>query len=190
MRHDADVAVHTAAFEDWPLPAAAFDLVMGAASLHWVHPAVRWRKTAAALAPGGSVATFDTWHVAGGDDAAFAEMQRCYEWFLPGTPPGLRLPDAADVPDARADEAEASGLFAAAQRRRYAWECVYDREAYLRLLCTYSRGRALEPESRAAFLACIAEVIDRLPGARVRKVHLTQLMVAQRRARTVDHDDP
>jgi hypothetical protein len=37
-------------------------------------------------------------------------VQDCYERFMPGTPPGLRLPTAADVPSERA-ALEAGGHF-------------------------------------------------------------------------------
>src|SRR5919108_4449878 len=36
-----EVQVVTAAFEDWPLPAEPFDVVLAATSFHWIDPAVR-----------------------------------------------------------------------------------------------------------------------------------------------------
>src|ERR1700732_757938 len=35
------VQVVVAAFEDWPLPAQAFDVVVSATAFHWLHPAIR-----------------------------------------------------------------------------------------------------------------------------------------------------
>jgi SAM-dependent methyltransferase len=92
------VEVVHAAFEEWPLPPAPFDAVVAATAFHWLDPEVRLDKIAAALRPGGALALIATHHVAGGDRAFFAEVQRCYETWMPGTPRGLALPDAADVP--------------------------------------------------------------------------------------------
>jgi protein-L-isoaspartate O-methyltransferase len=61
---EARVVVTT--FEDWQLPPEPFDLVVAATSFHWVDPAVRVRKSADALRPGGSLAVISTHHVAGG----------------------------------------------------------------------------------------------------------------------------
>jgi SAM-dependent methyltransferase len=89
----------TAAFEDWPLPAEPFDLVLAATAWHWLDPAVRARKAAAALRPGGALATIATHHIAEGTAGFFVDVQACYERWDPETPPGLRLPRAADVPE-------------------------------------------------------------------------------------------
>jgi SAM-dependent methyltransferase len=69
------VEVVTAAFEDWPLPPAPFDLVLAATAFHWIDPSVRVGKVADALRPGGSLATVTTHHVAGGDESFFAQAQ-------------------------------------------------------------------------------------------------------------------
>ncbi|HEX4110142.1 MAG TPA: class I SAM-dependent methyltransferase [Solirubrobacteraceae bacterium] len=45
-----------ARFEDASLPPTPFPAVFCAAALHWIDPAVGWRKVAAALAPGGRFA--------------------------------------------------------------------------------------------------------------------------------------
>ena len=82
------VEVVTAAFEDWPLPAEPFDMVLAATAFHWIDPAVRVVKAADALRPGGVLATVSTHHVAGGDESFFAEAQACYERWDPETPPG------------------------------------------------------------------------------------------------------
>jgi SAM-dependent methyltransferase len=79
------VEVVTAAFEDWPLPPEPFDLVLSATAFHWIDPAVRVRKAADALRPGGSLATIATHHVAGGDEQFFVQAQACYERWDPET---------------------------------------------------------------------------------------------------------
>src|ERR671931_489519 len=98
------VQVVTAAFEDWPLPAEPFDVVLAATAFHWIDPRVRVAKAADALRPGGALATIATHHVAGGDEGFFVEVQDCYErWDLDTPPGGVRLPTAAEVPAASAE---------------------------------------------------------------------------------------
>jgi hypothetical protein len=106
-------------------------------------------------------------------------VQDCYERFMPGTSPGLRLPSAADVPSERA-ALEAGGHFEGAIARRYEREMEYTTAEYLDLLCTYSNHRALAPDARAALLDCIAHLIDGRHGGRIAKRYLNELVVAYR----------
>ncbi|WUH99669.1 class I SAM-dependent methyltransferase [Spirillospora sp. NBC_00431] len=173
------VEVVTSAFEDWPLPEDPFDAVVSATAFGWIDPAVRVTKAADALRPGGVLATVATRHVAGGSDAFFAEVQKCYEQFDPSTPPGLQLPSAADVPS-DSEELDRSGRFGPAIFRRYERELTYSTVAYLDLLSTYSGHRALTPTAREGLLKCIGILIDRRHGGRVTKRYLTELRIARR----------
>jgi SAM-dependent methyltransferase len=87
LAHFPEAQVVNAAFEDWPLPAEPFDVVLAATAFHWIDPAVRVAKAADALRPGGALATIATHHVAGGDEGFFVESQACYERWDPDTPP-------------------------------------------------------------------------------------------------------
>jgi SAM-dependent methyltransferase len=145
-----EVDVVTAAFEDWPLPAEPFDLVLAATAFHWVDPAVRVDKAADALRPGGALATVATHHVAGGDEAFFAAAQACYERWDPDTPPGgAALEPAADIPSS-SDELDRSRRFGPARFRRHEWEQSYTTTGYVDVLLTYSGHRAFDPRARAA----------------------------------------
>jgi SAM-dependent methyltransferase len=169
-----------AAFEDWPLPPEPFDAVVAATSFHWLDPKVRLEKVADALRPGGALALISTHHVAGGDGPFFAEVQRCYETWMPGTPKGVRLPNASDVPHHADDDFEASGRFANAVLRRYERELTYTTREYRDLLSSYSGHRALAADAREALLACIGELIDTRFGGRIAKRYMTELTVAYR----------
>jgi trans-aconitate methyltransferase len=171
--------VVNAAFEDWPLPPEPFHAVFAATALHWIEPALALERAAEALARGGALAVVTTSHVAGGDEAFFATVQDCYERFMPGTPPGLRAPRAADVPSER-EALATGGRFERAVARRYEHEIAYTTAEYLDLLCTYSNHRALAPDARDALLRCIARLIDEHHGGRVVKRYLNELVVAQR----------
>jgi SAM-dependent methyltransferase len=176
------VDIVNAAFEEWPLPSAPFDAVVAATSFHWLDPEVRLAKVADALRAGGALAVIDTHHVDGGDGSFFAEVQRCYEMWMPGTAQGLRLPKAGDVPHHDGDDFEAGGLFTEAVFRRYERELTYSTREYGDLLLSYSGHRALEPDAREGLLACIGELIDTRFGGRIAKRYMTELTIAHRRA--------
>jgi SAM-dependent methyltransferase len=173
------VRVVNAAFEAWPLPAEPFDLVIAATSFHWIDPAVRVSKAVDALRPGGALAVVSTHHVAGGDEAFFVDVQRCYERWDPKTPPGLRAPLAADVPEDR--ELAASGRFESVAFRRYEREIAYSAAEYRDLLLSYSGHRAMEPEAQRGLLDCIVRLIDERHGGRIAKRYMNELAVARLR---------
>jgi SAM-dependent methyltransferase len=173
------VEVVVAAFEDWPLPAEPFDLVLAATAWHWLDPAVRVGKAAAALRPGGALGTVATHHVAEGTAGFFVDVQVCYERWDPDTPPGLRLPSAADVPE-DGEELDQSDSFGPVTFRRWEWELAYPTAAYLDVLRTYSGHRAMAPAARRGLLDCIERLIDTRYGGRIRKRYLTELRLARR----------
>jgi SAM-dependent methyltransferase len=176
------VDVVVGAFEDWPLPAERFEVVLAATTWHWIDPAVRVARAAAALRPGGALATISTHHVAGGDAEFFELAQGCYERWDPATPPGgARLPPAAEVAEDR-QELAGSTQFGSPVFRRWEWEHPYSTAGYLDLLRTYSGHRAMEEAARQRLLGCIAGLIDGRFGGRIRKRYLTELRVAWRRA--------
>jgi SAM-dependent methyltransferase len=177
------VEVVTAAFEGWPLPSEPFDLVLAASAFHWVDPAVRVVKAADALRPGGTLATVTAHHVAGGDEAFFAEVQRCYGRWNPATPADWTpLRAAADIPQL--------------QRRARPLRTVrsgdvppprvgvsYTTASYVDLLLTYSGHRALDPPAQAGLLDCIATLIDTGYGGRITRRYLAELRVASTQER-------
>ncbi len=174
-----DVEVEVAAFEEWPLPANSFDLVLAATSWHWLDPSVRVAKAANALRPGGALATISTHHVAGGTESFFIEVQDCYERWDPETPPGLRLPTSSmiEVATAELDESE---RFEPVAVGRWEWDREYSTRGYLDVLRTYSGHLALDHDHREGLLGCIAELIDRRYGGQIAKRYLTELRVARR----------
>ena len=173
------VQVVTAAFERWPLPPDPFDVVLSATAFHWIDPAVRVVKSADALRPGGTLATIDTDHVAGGTEPFFVEAQGCYERWDPATPPGLRLLGPDSIPQ-DAEEIVRSGRFEAPQFRRHATDITYTTATYVDVLLTYSGHRALDPTARQGLLDCIAGLIDHRYGGRIVKRYLSTLRVARR----------
>jgi SAM-dependent methyltransferase len=178
------VEVVVAAFEDWPLPAEPFDLVLCATAFHWLDPAVRLKKVADALRPGGALAVIATEHVAGGTAPFFVDMQDCYERWDPATPPGLRLQPSEAIPPAasRLQLDDAPAQFEPGIERRYVWEQPYTTASYLDVLLTYSGHMAFPDAARAALLECIAHLIDTNHDGTIVKCYLNQLCVARRRS--------
>jgi SAM-dependent methyltransferase len=177
LRDFPNVQVETGAFEQWPLPAQPFDLVVGAQAMHWIDPQVRWPKIAQALGLNGWAAIVDHEHVAGGTRQFFVEVQDCYERFMPGTPPGLRCTEPDDLPPHDVGLAD-SGLFEPPTFRRYLWQQAYTTAEYLNLLRTYSGHIDLEPTAQANLFDCIAGLIDNRYDGRITKAYLTELVLA------------
>jgi SAM-dependent methyltransferase len=173
------VEFHASRFEDWPLPKQPFDAVIAATAFHWIDPAVRYVKAAAALKPGGALAVVNTHHVAGGTQAFFDAAQRCYARHMVGAKGDLRLPAAEAVPPDTAGVI-ASRLFIEPEVRTYPWHASYTAEQYVDLLSTYSDHIAMLPDDRARFFECISDLIDaRFDGA-IRKQYMTELVVARK----------
>ncbi|MDX5578044.1 class I SAM-dependent methyltransferase, partial [Streptomyces sp. ID01-9D] len=177
----ASAEVVTAEFENWPLPAEPFDVVLAATAFHWIDPAVRVSRAADALRPGGALAVVRGQHVRGGTEEFFVEVQRCYERFDPATQPGTRPPEADDVDNSdHAEEVARSGRFGETVFRRCTWDLTYTTAEYLDVLRTYSGHRALPEAARNGLLACVAGLIDGRYDGRVTKRYLIELAVSQR----------
>lgn len=174
------VEVVVAPFESWPLPGETFDTVAAFTAWHWLDPAVRTAKAAAALRPGGALATVTTFHVLGGSMEFFADVQDCCERWDASASPGQRLVAADEVP-AAVDEVDESELFGPAVRRRYSHDAAYTTASYLDVLRTYSGHRALPVQQRRGLLGCVAELLDRAYAGRISKRYLYELRVARRR---------
>lgn len=158
--------VEVGAFETWPLPPEPFDAVIAATSWHWLDPAVRGARVAAALRPGGVLVTVTTIHLAGGTPGFFEDSQACYLRFDPDTPPGLRQPAHIEP---TSDEIDASPLFAHATRTTFTQDIGYTTDAYLDVLRTYSNHIALPDGARAGLLTCLSRLIDEKYGGRIVK---------------------
>lgn len=176
LRPYPDARVEGADFEQWPLPAEPFDLVVCATAWHWLEPRVRVRKAGRALRPGGTLAVITTEHVRGGTIGFFASAQRCYEQWDPATPPGLRLLPAREL---AADTAELAGWAGIASYRAER-DVAYTADEYLDVLLTYSGHRALEPAARVGLLGCLRRLIEERHEGRIVKRYLHELITAQR----------
>ncbi|BBC29290.1 Methyltransferase domain protein [Streptomyces graminofaciens] len=176
LRPYPDVRVEVADFEQWPLPAEPFDLVVSATAFHWLDPATRIPKVARALRPGGLFAMVTTEHVRGGTIDFFARAQECYERWDPATPPDLRLQDESEI---ATDTGELAG-WDDLRSYRCTRDITYATQEYVDVLLTYSGHRALDAPSREGLLGCIRELIDTRYGGRITKCYLHELITARK----------
>jgi SAM-dependent methyltransferase len=174
------VHVSIAAFEQWPRPPDPFDIAVAATSFHWIDPQIRVAKSAAALRPGGALATIATRHVAGGTADFFAEVQTCYRRWDPSTPADLQLPTPKNIEFDR--ETDGFNEFEPAIFRRYEQEVEYSTSTYADILRTYSATQVLPPSVREGLLDCITTLINQRYDGIVVKRYLFELRVARRRS--------
>ncbi|MBI4672883.1 MAG: class I SAM-dependent methyltransferase [Chloroflexi bacterium] len=157
------VEIQNIAFEDWTLPARAFDLVICAEAFHWISPAVRWRKTAAALKTGASLALFWNDHLGGGADFSQA-IDQVYRELAPQLL-GMKNKPRDELENDTVAEMAASGLFAPAILKRYPWRIKYTADQFEKLISTYSPIASLPVQLRQELLTRIRAVIEKFGGA-------------------------
>jgi SAM-dependent methyltransferase len=178
------VEIVQAAFETWPPPPAAFDLVFAATAWHWIDPAVKYRRARELLRPGGHLAFWGAGHVfPAGGDPFFEEIQEVYDEIGEGMPPGSAQPRPGELPDEAADIL-ASGLFDEVVVRHFGWEVSYDATGYIRLLDTFSGHIAMEQWQRDRLYGEIRRRLAERPGGRLRRGWGAVLHVA----RVAGHD--
>jgi ubiquinone/menaquinone biosynthesis C-methylase UbiE len=75
---------HLARFEEVSLPAGSFEAVFSGSAFHWVDPSVGWKKAAALLRPGGTLALVQPIGVReGGDGTAVEEFHEALARLAP-----------------------------------------------------------------------------------------------------------
>ena len=133
------------------------------------------------LRPGGHLAYWGATHVfPAGGDPFFREVQDVYEEIGEGLPPDAPWPAPGELPDDRA-ELEASELFDDIVVRHYDWEVVYDAEAYLDLLDTFSSHIAMEQAQRDRLYGEIRRRLDARREQPLRRHWGAVLHIARRR---------
>jgi SAM-dependent methyltransferase len=164
-----DVEVIESRFEDWPEPGRRYSLAYAATAWHWIDPDVRYQKAARVLLPEGFLAIWGAGHVIPYDgDPFFEEIQEVYDEIGESLPPGTRLPRPQELDDDRA-EIEASGLFEVVDVRQYDWEKIYNAEAYIDLLNTFSGHIAMEDWQRDRLYGEIRRRLAERPDGRLRR---------------------
>jgi SAM-dependent methyltransferase len=171
-----DARVVTSTFEAWQPEGGPFDAVVAVNCLHWIDPAIRYRRPAEVLRTGGHFAVASTlWATAPDAERFWADVQEDYGavGYDGGPPPP---PDAIEpwhLPH------EAAPFFEEVAARTYpSFQRVYSAEEYLAQLGTQSGPAQLGEERRAEFLA---RVRRRLAGwPRVTATFVPRMTIGRR----------
>ena len=147
------VRILDTSFEAWTIEAAAFDLVAGAQSFHWIDPAVGFAHAHAALRPGGILAIFGNVPRRGQSELNRL-IDHCYQRFAP------ELQPKDDRPTQLALRLAACELFEILPARHYPWQKTYSAAEYIDLLSTHSDHHRLEEAERTALLDSIRQAIE------------------------------
>jgi SAM-dependent methyltransferase len=148
------VVIKQSSFEEWPLAASAFDIVVSASAFHWIRPEVGYLKAAAALRDDGYFVLL--WN---------KEPQPTYDecqlfagiYSLQGLPSLGRFETEVTQQQALkalAQPAIDSVLFKEVASKQVRLEVKYTAESYLLLLSSFSPYLNLEELHRNNFLQC------------------------------------
>jgi SAM-dependent methyltransferase len=179
LRAYPQVVIEQTKFEDWPLQAGQFDLVMSAQAFHWVAPEIRYPKAAQALKDSGHIALF--WNRPPDEES---DLRRQLDVVYRTNAPSLaRSPDhrfEAELQEIAAEIA-GSGYFTDVVVRQFPWSAYYATRQYLDLLDTYSDHRLLPAATKRALFDGVAEVLSRNGGG-IDKPYVGVLYVARKRS--------
>lgn len=179
------VQIEVGPFEKALLRESAYDLAVCASAFHWLDRPLAYEKLARALRDPGAVALLWNFQDRDAADPGFsAVVDRCYQRFAPAlirAPGERRLP--YQVRDVVSDELVSTGAFREPVRWRHRWSLMFDADAYIDLLGTYSDHIALAPEARAALFSSIRRAILDGVGGRITRPFVTDLLVAKRNPR-------
>ncbi|SRR6266446_2796698 len=172
------VSIEESTFETWRGGNGAFDLTISAQAFHWVDPAVKYVKAAAALRPGGALALIRN-ETSGLEPSLRAQLDAAYaRWF-----PGVTWTAARDSVEPKRAEVAAeiarSGLFGPVRSASFPWTASYTTRQYLDLLETHSDHALLEPRFRVPLYGAIVDAIERR-GGRIEVPYVAVLLLTVR----------
>jgi SAM-dependent methyltransferase len=171
--------VDVGSFESWPLPNQPFDAVVSAKAFHWLDPAIRFAKSAAALRPGGCLAILHVHHVRGGTPGFLVDTQPYYvKWGL-SDDPAFQPTEPDDTPPLY-PELDQLPEFRAVERHRYEIPRRHPTAPYIGWLKTDSLVNGLDDTSRQGFLEDIAHLIDSHYHGEVVRNYVYEVLTAQR----------
>ena len=179
-----NVEVETSSFEEWEDRSRRFDLLVAAASWHWVDPSIGWRRAHEVLHRGGWMALVGNVVVRRpADHEVYAETADLHEHFAPGNPDWGHPPleDQVRMTDQGWGLVDDPGsLFGPTIVRWYPTVQSFDGEGFADHLRSTSPYRKLNIEVRESLLDAIAERIRTRMGDRALRRYLSVLRVGQR----------
>jgi SAM-dependent methyltransferase len=179
-----NVEVDTSTFEEWVSQGRRFDLLVAAASWHWVEPTIGWPRAYGVLRPGGWMALIGNIVVRRqGEPEVYAETADLHERYCPGNPEWGHPPLEDEVRatnDGWGLVEDPGDLFGSTIVRWYPVVQWFDGAAFADLLRSTSLYRRLERDVREPLLNAIAERIRTRMGDEVPRRYLGVLRVGQR----------
>ena len=179
-----NVEVDRSIFEEWDDQGRRFDLVVAAASWHWVDPSIGWPKAHQVLRPGGWMALIGNVVVRRPDEPeVYAETADLHERYCPGNPDWGHPPLEDEV---RATNQgwglveDPGALFGPTIVEWYPVVQWFDGAGFADLLRSTSIYRRVEPKVREPLLNAIADQIRTRMGDRAPRRYLGVLRVGQR----------
>lgn len=170
-----NVVIHNTLFEDWEAEAKQFDAVLSANAFHWIPPAIRYAKSAAALRDQGFLILL--WNLT--PEPSYEVYQAIEELYQAYAPSLVRYEGAkvqAEILTGFGQEILDSGYFKQLVVEQTACEVSYSIDEYLRLLSTLRR---LEPQTKALLFAGLRERLEKF-GDRVQLSFLAAVHVARK----------
>jgi len=179
-----NVQVETSTFEDWDDRGRRFDLLLAAASWHWVDPSVGWANAHRVLRPRGWMALIGNIVVRRpGEPEVYAQTADLHERYSPGNPGWGHPPLEAEVRSTNhgwGSVDDPGVLFGPTIVRWYPVVQWFDGAGFADLLRSTSLYRQLDTEVREPLLDAITERIRDRMGDRALRRYLAVLRVGQR----------
>jgi SAM-dependent methyltransferase len=179
-----NVHVEQSTFEHWGDQGRQFDLVLAAASWHWVDSAIGWPKAHRVLRRGGWMALIGNVVVRRpGEAEVYAATADLHERYCPGNPDWGHPPleDEVRATDQGWGLVQDPGpLFGPTIVRWYPMVLWFDGAGFADLLRSTSIYRRLEPQVREPLLNAVASHIRDHMGDRAPRHYLGVLRVGQR----------
>jgi SAM-dependent methyltransferase len=178
-----NVAIETSSFERWEDRGRPVDVLVAAASWHWVDPAIGWRRAHDLLHPGGWLALLGNIVVRRpGEPELYAETADLHERFWPGNPDWGHPPLEAEVRatgEGWGPPNDPGGLFGPTVVRWYPAVQWLDAEGVADLLRSTSLYRKIDRDVREPLLDAIAERVRTRMGDRIPRRYLCVLRAGQ-----------
>lgn len=179
-----DVVIETSSFEQWDDRGRRFDVLVAAASWHWIDPAIGWRRAHDVVRPGGWMAVCG--HVVvrrPGELEVYAETADLHDRFAPGVAGWGHPPLEAEVRatgEGWGPPNDPGELFGPTTVHWYPTVQWFDGAGFADLLRSQSLYRALDAGVREPLLEAIAERIRTRLGDHVPRRYVTVLRAGRR----------
>lgn len=159
-----DLEVEVASFEQWDARGRRFELAISAQAWHWIDPRAGAAKAAAVLSDRGRVACF--WNLGDPPAEVREQLAPVYDRLGPKLANlSVVLGNTSRRGEDTAVALDDSGLFHAAEIRRFQWSRSYTTDEWVALIATHSDHQALGEARLQALCDAVGAEIDAIGGS-------------------------